>query len=192
MGPLVCIEGSLSGVEERSDQELVAAANAGDASAFEAIYFRYRDWAVHLAFRFCGDRELALDVLQESCLYLLKKFPGFELRCQMKTFLYPVVKHLALNARAKAGRYEGGEAGEELFAGLEAPRSEAAGDEELRAALAKLPERQRETVVLRFIEGLDLAEIATALEVPVGTVKSRLHHALETLRKNPALREYLE
>src|SRR5688500_3065777 len=123
MGPLVCIEGSLSGQEERSDQELVAAANAGDASAFEAIYFRHRDWVVNLGFRFCGDRDLALDVLQEVFLYLLKKFPAFELTCQMRSFLYPVVKHLALNARAKAGRFE---SGEELFAGLEAPRADAA------------------------------------------------------------------
>ena len=189
MGPLGCIEESLSGVEERSDQELVAAANAGDASAFDAIYFRHRNWVVNLAYRFCGDRELALDLLQEAFLYLLKKFPGFELRCQMKTFLYPVVKHLALNARAKAGRFE---SGEEMFAGLEAPRTEPTESEELRLALTKLPAQQRETVVLRFIEGMELNEVAAALEVPLGTVKSRLHHALETLRKNPALREYFE
>ena len=196
----VCNCGELSGVEERSDQELVSAANAGEASAFEAIYQRHRDWVVNLAFRFCGDREMALDVLQDAFLYLLKKFPGFELRCELRTFLYPAVKHLALNARKKAGRYatggggdEAGDGGvEELFAGLEAPRSEAGGEEELRAALAKLPVQQRETVVLRFMEGMDLAEIAVALEVPLGTVKSRLHHALEALRKQPGLRELFE
>lgn len=178
--------------EQRSDQELVAAANAGDASALEGIYFRYRDWVVNLAHRFCGDRDLALDVLQEVFIYLLKKFPGFELRCEIRSFLYPVVKHLALNARAKAGRFMAGEEGETLFEALEAPRLEATGEEELRAALAKLPEPQRETVVLRFMEGMDLAEIAAALEVPLGTVKSRLHHALEALRKNPALKEFFE
>jgi RNA polymerase sigma-70 factor (ECF subfamily) len=178
--------------EQRGDQELVAAANAGDASAFEGIYFRYRDWVVNLAHRFCGDRDLALDVLQEVFIYLLKKFPGFELRCEMRSFLYPVVKHVALNARAKAGRYMAGEEGETLFEALEAPRLEVTGEEELRAALARLPEQQRETVVLRFMEGMDLAEIATALEVPLGTVKSRLHHALEALRKNPALKEFFE
>ena len=191
MPALVCIAG-LNGTEERSDLDLVAAANAGDASAFEAIYARHRDWTVNLAYRFCRDREVALDVLQETFLYLLKKFPGFELRCELRSFMYPVVKHLALNARKKAGRYEGGAVGEELFAGLEAPRSGPTRDEELRAALAKLPVAQRETIVLRFLEGMNLAEIAIALEVPVGTVKSRLHHALETLRKQPGLRELFE
>jgi RNA polymerase sigma-70 factor, ECF subfamily len=192
MAPDVCIVQGLSGTAERTDQELVAAANAGEASAFEGIYFRHRDWVVSLAYRFCGDRELALDILQESFLYLLKKFPGFELRCEMRSFLYPVVKHLALNAKAKAGRYELEHEGEDLFAALEAPRSEASGEEELRTALRKLPAQQRETVVLRFIEGMDLAEIAAALDVPTGTVKSRLHHALETLRKNPHLKEIFE
>ncbi|MGZ8939043.1 MAG: RNA polymerase sigma factor, partial [Limisphaerales bacterium] len=142
-----------------------------------------------LAYRFCGDRELSLDILHEAFLYLLKKFPGFELRCELRTFLYPVVKHLALNARAKAGRYERGEVREELFAGLEAPRTEPAHHEELRAALAQLPPPQRETVVLRFVEGMDLAEIAVALEIPVGTVKSRLHQALAALRRQEGLRD---
>jgi RNA polymerase sigma-70 factor (ECF subfamily) len=189
MTGLVCIGADLNQIEERSDQELVAAANAGDATAFEAIYFRYRDWVVNLAYRFCGDRELALDVLQEAFIYFVKKFPGFELSCQMKSFLYPVVKNLALNARAKAARFEHGE---ELFAELEAPRIETSCQEELRAELATLPVAQRETIVLRFIEGMDLAEIAAALAVPVGTVKSRLHHALEALRKNPRLRELFD
>ncbi|MGZ8901222.1 MAG: sigma-70 family RNA polymerase sigma factor, partial [Limisphaerales bacterium] len=61
--------------------------------------------------------------------------------------------------------------------------------EELRAALAQLPPPQRETVVLRFVEGMDLAEIAVALEIPVGTVKSRLHHALAALRRQEGLRD---
>jgi RNA polymerase sigma-70 factor (ECF subfamily) len=88
---------------ERTDQELVRAIQDGDLSAFEALYHRYRDWVVSLAYRFCGHREDALDVLQETFAYLLKKLPSLELRSQMKTFLYPAVKHLAL-ARKQAAR----------------------------------------------------------------------------------------
>lgn len=178
----------LSWEEERTDQELIAAANAGEASAFECLYFRYRDWVVNLAYRFTDDREMALDILQEAFLYLLKKFPGFTLTCQMKSFLYPVIKHLALNALVKTKRFETGD----LFESLEAPANVPAEYEALRAAISRLPSQQRETVILRFMEGFDLAEIAAALEVPVGTVKSRLHHALEGLRRNPALREYFD
>jgi RNA polymerase sigma-70 factor, ECF subfamily len=175
--------------EERSDHELITAANGGDSFAFEVLYFRYRDWVINLAFRFTVDRDLALDILQETFLYLLKKFPGFTLTCQLKSFLYPVVKHLALNALAKSKRYE---PGDELFKSLEAPETEPAQHEGLRTAISKLPVAQRETVILRFMDGFDLAEIAAALEVPLGTVKSRLHHALEGLRQNPALREYFD
>lgn len=189
MWPLASIERGLTENDERSDQELISAANAGDPLAFEVIYFRYRDWAVNLAFRFSGDREQALDVMQETFIYLLKKFPGFTLTCQMKSFLYPVVKHLALKARANSSRYQ---SGEELFSGLEAPRAEPPSDEFLRAALAKLPPYHREVIVLRFIDRLDLSEIALATKTPLGTVKSRLHHALETLRRNPNLRSYFE
>jgi RNA polymerase sigma-70 factor, ECF subfamily len=189
MPAIVWTEDVLSWQQERTDQELIAAANAGDAASFECLYSRYRDWVVNLAFRFTADRETALDILQDTFLYLLKKFPGFALTCQMKSFLYPVVKHLALNALAKSKRYA---SGDELFESLEAPGSAPMEHESLRMALSKLPSQQREVVILRFMDGFDLAEIAAALDVPLGTVKSRLHHALATLRQNSALREYFD
>src|SRR5213083_3431708 len=96
--------------DSRSDQELIAAINDGDSSAFEVLYYRYRDWVVSLASRFTGDRELALDVLQETFLYFVKKFPGFRLTAQLKTFLYPAVRNLSIAARRKAGRYQATEA----------------------------------------------------------------------------------
>lgn len=58
--------------DPRSDEQLIAAINAGDAAAFEALYRRYRDWVAGLALRFTGDHGLALDVLQETFMYLLQ------------------------------------------------------------------------------------------------------------------------
>ncbi|HEY2329127.1 MAG TPA: sigma factor, partial [Verrucomicrobiae bacterium] len=83
-------------LETRTDLELIAAINGGDTSAFEVLYLRYRDWVTGLAHRFTEDNDLALDVLQETFLYFLKKFPGFVLTAQLKTFLYPVVKNLSI------------------------------------------------------------------------------------------------
>lgn len=57
--------------ESPGDAELVAAINQGDHAAFETLYRRHRDWTVNLAFRFTGDEALALDVMQETFLYLL-------------------------------------------------------------------------------------------------------------------------
>ena len=96
--------------DSRSDRELIAAINDGDANAFEVLYYRYRDWVVNLAWRFTEDRELALDVLQETFLYLVRKFPGFKLTALFKTFLYPAVRHLSIAARRKAARLQSTEA----------------------------------------------------------------------------------
>ena len=72
----------------KPDRELVDLANKGDSEAFEALYYRYRDWVYRLAWRFTGHQQDALDVLQDTFVYLLGKFPGFELTASMTTFLY--------------------------------------------------------------------------------------------------------
>ena len=173
--------------DPRSDLELVEAANRGDAGAFEALYRRYRDWAARLACRFTRSADEAADVVQETFLYLLKKFPGFKLTAHMTTFLYPVVKHIAINLRRRGMRFaQGGDP----FDSVEAPREKSAGRGELAAALGALPEPQREVVLMRFVDSMTLAEISAALDIPLGTVKSRLHNALSILRDDPRTREY--
>src|SRR6266481_8171490 len=89
----------------RSDLELIAGINSGDPDAFEVLYFRYRDWVVRLAYRFTRDDQASLDVLQETFLYFLKKFPGFRLTANLKTFLYPAVRNLSTGAREKSQQY---------------------------------------------------------------------------------------
>src|SRR6266550_1903243 len=95
--------------DSRSDLQLIAAINAGDAAAFEVLYFRHRDWVVSLACRFTGSEDLAWDVMQETFLYFLRKFPGFRLTANLKTFFYPAVKNLSIAARRKAQKYQSGE-----------------------------------------------------------------------------------
>jgi RNA polymerase sigma-70 factor (ECF subfamily) len=175
-------------VPSPGDAELVAAINAGSHAAFETLYRRHRDWVVNLAFRFTGDEALALDVMQETFLYLLRKFPGFELRAALRTFLYPAVRNLSLAARRKAGRCQAGEGEEESLANLPAPATSPASDDDLAAVLETLPKPQREVLLLRFVDGFSLEEIAEALTIPLGTVKSRLHNALKALREDPRTR----
>ena len=169
----------------------MAALNAGDVSAFDALYYRYRDWVVRLAARFAGHEDDALDVLQETFAYVLRKFPGFQLTANMTTFLYPVVKHLALAARRKRLRMAGEEAA--LNAAPSASHSEALEPRaELAAVLAGLPDAHSEVLLMRFVDGLALEEIALALDIPLGTVKSRIHNAIASLRKDPRVRRYFE
>src|ERR1035441_1390318 len=90
----------------RSDVEIVVAINNGDAAAFEVLYFRHRDWVAGLAFRFTADNDASLDVMQETFLCFLRKFPGFRLTANLRSFLYSAVRHLAIAARQKAARYQ--------------------------------------------------------------------------------------
>jgi RNA polymerase sigma-70 factor (ECF subfamily) len=182
---------AIDSLDARSDLELIAAINRGDVAAFESLYLRYRDWVVSLAHRFTGDNDAALDVMQETFLYFLKKFPGFRLTSRLKTFLYPAVRNLSIAARHKAQRYQATEAQ------LETIENTASSDppvalSELQAVLAGLSEEHRETILLRFVDGLTLAEMADAMEIPLGTVKSRLHIALQTLRNDQRTREFFD
>ena len=176
-------------IDPRSDDELIDAANAGDPAAFDALYLRYRDWTVRLARRFTGNEADALDVLQEAFLYLLRKFPGFRLTARLTTFLYPVVRNLSLGLRRKR-RPELRD--DQTLAALPAPPAGdgAASLSDLAAVLSVLPAIQREVVLLRFVDGFALAEIAQALGIPLGTVKSRLHNAIATLRDDARTRRY--
>ena len=176
--------------DPRSDRQLIAAANAGDEGAFEALYDRYGDWVISLALRFTDDRELALDVMQEVFLYLARRFPGFELTAQLKTFLYPAVRHTALALKRKHHRSTT-ISNPSMPAGVFAspPPEDLAP---LADAMRSLPAAQREIIILRFADGLSLEEIARAVEIPLGTVKSRLHHALRALRADDRLKNYFD
>ncbi|MEO0475479.1 MAG: sigma-70 family RNA polymerase sigma factor [Planctomycetota bacterium] len=180
--------------DPRNDHELIDAVNAGDAKAFESLYYRHRDYALRLAMRFTGERNLALDAVQDSFVYFYKKFPGFILTAKLTTFLYPVVKHNALSLKQKAKRAQGDTSEEALKAQPAADNNPAGSEtgEDLNALLAGLPEAQREVLVMRFVDGLSVEEIGSALDIPVGTVKTRTHHAIRKLRESPAAKKYFE
>lgn len=183
--------------DTRSDLELIESCNAGDQEAFDALYSRYKGWAGSLALRFIRNHDDAMDVVQEAFIYLLGKFPGFELTCQFKTFMYPVVRSRAIDRLRKKGRSFSGQAmidSDMLVDGREADPANTADTprERLAALMQSLPEAQRETLLLRFVDDFSMEEIAQATEVPAGTVKSRLHHGIKALRNDPAVKEYFQ
>lgn len=189
--------------DRRSDEELVERCNFGTADeaaqAFEVLYNRHRDFVMRIAMRFAHDREIALDALQETFTYLLRKFPptgsGLVLTARLQTLLYPVAKNCAISALRKADR-----GGRSSSTDLEPDDIAADGTEVvdtvehdvLETALAGLTAERREVLLLRFVDDLSLAEIAERVGVPLGTVKSRLHLAIKQLRGNPKIKELFE
>jgi len=129
-------------------------------------------------------------IRESKCIHqwikgLLGKFPGFRLTCRMTTFLYPVVRNLSLRAREKAARLS-------LPDSIPAAAQPPPADDGLTEVVQRLPEAQREVLLLRYADGFSLKEVAETLNIPLGTVKSRLHHALSALREDPRTRRYFE
>ena len=180
--------------DPRSDEALVQTCNEGHpraaAAAFEALYLRHKDFVLRVALRFVPDVDTALDVLQDTFVQLLRRFPpageGIVLTAKLTTLLYPIARNTAISAARKAGRFpvDDDTAVDEL---AQEPVRE---DGDLDRLLASLPRGQREVLTLRFVDRLSLAEIATALGIPEGTVKSRLHTAISRLRASPLLDDF--
>jgi len=176
-----------------SDHELIVLCNDSDADdaalAFNTLYRRYKDYVVRVAMRFSHDHDIALDVLQETFSYLLKKLPplgpGIALSAKMTTFLYPVVRNISITQLRKASRFESSDS----LDPTDLPAPPAAPDDDLGQLLRKLPIERREVLLLRFVDDLSLQEIAEVLAIPVGTVKSRLHLGVRQLRESPEIRK---
>jgi RNA polymerase sigma-70 factor, ECF subfamily len=163
--------------DDRTDQQLLIAMTRGDSRAFEALYHRHKDFVHRLACRFARDHDQALDVLQETFASLLRH-PPTRLDGKLTTYLYPIVKNAALAMRRKDRRLKFGETPEPIHTPFTLP------DTDVGRLLAILPEEQLEVLLMRVVDEMSVDEVAAALKVPAGTVKSRLHHALEKLRSN--------
>ena len=180
---------------DETDEQLMHRFQRGDARAFETLMRRHRTPIHTFLCRLLGDRARAEDLLQETFLRVIKGLSGWEPRAQVRTWLYTIARHLAADeARRRihrqsdpldAPRGDGPAPAERLADAGRAP-DEAAGDAQLRplleAALAGLPEEQREVFLLREQAGLSFPEIAEATGVNENTVKSRMRYALLGLR----------
>ena len=184
--------------DSRSDAALVQACNDGDAAqataAFEALYYRHKDYVVRVALRFVPDHDAALDVLQETFSYLLRKFPpsgsGLILTAKLTSLLYPIAKNSAIDLLRKSNRFPQREGIQpDDLPGGKNPDSD--GDD-VSILLASLPAERREALTLRFVDDMSLQEIADALQVPLGTVKSRLHLGIKQLRESPETRKFFD
>ena len=170
----------------RTDFQLVEALNKGDVVAFDELYYRHRDWVMRLAMRFTGNHEDALDVLQETFAYFVRKFPGFELTAAITTFLYPAVKNFSIAARRKRLRLVNDH--QNLLSLLPETALSTFADDELTETLSALSDLHREILLMRFVDDMTQPEISKALNIPLGTVKSRLHHAVLAIKQSAEIR----
>lgn len=181
--------------ERTTDELLLQKAGKGDQAAFLELYERYRDPIFRFAYRLLGSIDIAEDITHDCFLSLIRRPEGFRPeRAALRTYLYAIARNLALKHFRSTGRETGlEEMTEEPEASSRHAPLRRLLDEELAAqvrdAVFRLPELQREALILYEYEGLSLNEISAIVDADVGAIKARLYRARESLKR--ALRPYL-
>ena len=165
------------------DKDLVARLRAGEPRAFEDLVRGYQHRVFGVAFRMLNNRAEAEDIAQDVFLRVHRAIGAFRGEARLSTWLYGITSNLCLNRLVSADRTRMRHDEEAVMrapsdaadatAAMERSEVEAA----LRQAIAELPDERRIVIVLRDLEGLSYEEIAQALDVELGTVRSRLHRA---------------
>jgi len=173
---------------EDDQRELISRAQAGEAIAFERLAEQYAARLWRGAVALCKDRQWAEDVVQETLVAAWQSVSRFDGRCEFSSWLYGILRHRFLKGRRQqnATSRSAADGLDQTPCRAHTPDHSAELSEDalrIRRAVANLPEEHRLVVELRFFAGATLDEIAAALGCPLGTVKSRLHHALAKLRQ---------
>lgn len=186
-----------------TDKQLVERVQRGDKRAFDLLVLKYQHKIMSLISRYVKDSDEIQDVAQEAFIKAYRALPGFRGDAAFYTWLYRIAintskNHLVSRSRRPPGSDVDLEDAQYMDAGdalrdRETPESTLFG-EELRAvvngALEALPEDLRAAVTLREFDGLSYEEIAEVMECPVGTVRSRIFRARESIDKS--VKEYME
>jgi RNA polymerase sigma-70 factor, ECF subfamily len=168
------------------DQTLVAACLAGDRSAFDPIVDRYRRQVYNVCFRFTGNHADASDLAQDTFIRAYRGLRGFKGQSALGTWLYRIAVNVCLNRTARKAPREEALRPERLEGAIEQPDRTLLREERakrVRAAIARLPKKQRATLILRVYHELRHDEIARVLGSSVGAVKANFFHALANLKK---------
>jgi RNA polymerase sigma-70 factor, ECF subfamily len=176
---------------EPNETELLRRAQKGDPQAFGALVERYQRRVVGVAFAVVHNQDDALELAQETFVRAFENISKFESRSSFSTWLYRIAANLAIDFRRREGRHtilRGEDAENEIQrlpsthgdSFVEASRGELS--KRISDALGELTPEHRAVILLREVEGLSYDEISEVLQVPRGTVMSRLHYARGHLR----------
>lgn len=171
--------------EQLLDEYLVASARVGDRKAFELLARRWQGKLLAHAWRLTGDADLAREAAQESWIEILRGLGRLRDERAFPAWAYQIVSRRCARqiGRVRRGRALAVAAAAEPVETSTAPEEgDAPAMARLQAALADLPPEQRAAIGLFYLEDLSVAETAVALNVPAGTVKTRLMHARRKLR----------
>jgi RNA polymerase sigma-70 factor, ECF subfamily len=173
-----------------ADEDLMPLVHDGDARAFEVVFDRHADAAFSLAYRMCGRRGTAEDIVQEAFLSLWRSGARYDRqRGSVRSWVLGVVHNRAIDLFRRESIRTGQDVNAEgIIERMPAPE-DTAGEvqsredaDEVRTALGALPSEQRKVIELAYFGGFTHTQIASMLQLPAGTVKGRMRLGLTKLR----------
>ena len=170
-----------------SDEELVRACVAGDRAAFDVLVARHQRQVYRLCYRFVGNHEDAAELAQDAFVRAYRALRKFEQTAKFTTWLHRISVNVCLNRLAlKTPKHAPLKNDDAMLAPGESADAAVLREEraaKVRAAITRLPAKQRATLILRAYHEMPHDEIARILGNSVGAVKANFHHALANLKK---------
>lgn len=186
-------------MEQRTDEQLLEAYRSGESGALEVLVHRHHDDLLRFLYRLTGSRTLAEDVFQEAFLQVHLSSGSFDVSRRFKPWLFTIAANKARDMLRKNARRRtldldapvSGSGGEATFVdlmeidGLTPQEGALDGerDAKVQQVVSELPLLMREILLLAYFQKMSYSQIADALEIPLGTVKSRLHSAVAAFAK---------
>jgi RNA polymerase sigma-70 factor (ECF subfamily) len=179
---------SRSALSPETERELIVQAQQGDRRAFGELVRLHHSGVINVVYRMCGDASLAEDAAQEAFIRAWQHLPKYTPRSPFRNWVYRIATNAALDTlRRERDTTDVDDlplvAAED---GPEAALEKAERSEWVQQAVVALPPASRAVLVLREYEGLSYQEIAETLNIPIGTVMSRLNYARTQLRESLA------
>ena len=174
-------------ISQTNELELVTRAQYGDRNAFSELVRIHSLGVLNVIYRMCGDMQVAEDAAQETFIQAWLRLQSYRPQSSFRNWLYRIAVNMAIDMLRKDKRILPGKIEDlnlrDSEPGPEAVVASAERTEMVQEAVLTLPDASRAVLVLREFEGLSYQEISESLEIPVGTVMSRLNYARKLLRE---------
>ena len=176
-------------MDSAPDDSLISEAVAGNDRAYEQLVFRYQDRLIHSLEHTTDSREDALEIAQQAFIQAWRKLDTFRQESQFYSWLYRIARNVAVSRSRKNRLNSNSLEAYSDATGFEATSNAAPSDRierseqinSVRSALSQIPEDFRQPLVLKEIDGLSYEEISQLLDIPMGTVRSRIYRARQEL-----------
>lgn len=170
-------------MHQAEEDLLVLAAQKGNKKALNLLCDKYHNALLRYAFKVCNDKEIAQDAVQESWIKFAKNIRKLNDPRALKSWLFRLVRWSTIDLMRDANRHQGNEQNSVELADEETRENNGDKSDELMLAINRLPAIEKQMIHLFYLDELKISEISAVLDIPSGTIKSRLNRARTLLKQ---------